>query len=168
MFLLNRIFRSSLLSGGLFLAFFCPSMLRAEAEVLSEGDRIALLEQLDHIQKESDDRVEGLYRRAIQDYRVAIRSDDATMDLYLKCLEKVRYDDENRKTQEFREWKRRNKDDLNSSSMRMALRHQLSWLLLSIEAAKMDGDLSEMGQRAMTHLDQIFKHAELLKDHRDI
>lgn len=168
MFLMNRTILTSLLSGGVFLALSCPSMLHAEAAALSEADRIALIEQLELIEKESDERVDGLYRRAIQDYRSAIRSDDATMDLYLKCYEKVRYDDEQRKTQEFREWKRRNKDEINSPSMRMALRHQLSWLLLSIEAAKRDGDLTEMGQRATTHLDQIFKNAETLKNHRGI
>jgi len=144
------------------------SATRGEADELSGVDRVALIEKLKKIQKESDDRVGGLYRKAIQDYRSAIRSDDATMDLYLKCLEKVRFDDQKRKSQDFREWKRRNKDRLHSASMRMALRHQLSWLLLSIEAARREGDVSELGMRAVAHLDQIFKNAEKLKDHRDI
>ena len=140
----------------------------ADPSPLTEADRIALEEQLEKIQKRSDERVSGLYRRALQDYRSAIRSDDATMDLYLKCMEKVRFTDEKKKAVEFREWKRRNKERIKSPSMRMALRHQLSWLLLSIEAARREGDVSELSTRAMTHLDQIFKHAETLKDHRDI
>jgi len=140
----------------------------AEPQPLSGADRIALEEQLEKIQKASEARVGGLYRRAIHDYRSAIRSDDATMDLYLKCLEKVQYTDEKRKTQEFREWKRKNKDRLSSSSMRMALRHQLSWLLLSIEAAQLDGEVSELGVRAMTHLDQIFKNSDKLEEHRGV
>lgn len=155
----------------LFVAVACtalPTRSLAEAEPLSDSDRIALLEKLEKIEKASDDRVSGLYRRAIQDYKAAIRSDDATMDLYLKCYEKVRFDNEKKKTQEFREWKRSNKDRLNSGSMRMALRHQLSWLLLSIEAARREGDVSELGNRAMTHIDQIFSNAEKLKDHRNI
>ena len=118
---------------------------------MTEADRIALLERLEIIKKQSDDRVGGLYQKAIRAYRSAIQSDDKTMDLYLDCLEKVRYDDEKRKTQEFREWKRKNKDRLNSSSMREALRHQLSWLLLSIEAARLEGDVSELGERAIKH-----------------
>ena len=151
----------------LFCAVF-PQTSRAEAVGLSEADRIALLERLDVIKKQSDDRVSGLYRNAINAYRSAIASEDTTMDFYLNCLEKVRYEDQNRKSQEFREWKRKNKDKLNSSSMRMALRHQLSWLLLSIEAARMEGDVSELGGRAIKHLDQIFANAEKLKDHRAI
>jgi hypothetical protein len=150
---------------------FCavlPQTSRGEAVGLSEADRIALIERLEIIKKQSDDRVSGLYRNAINAYRSAIVSDDKTMDLYLNCLEKVRYEDQKRKSQEFREWKRKNKDKLNSSSMRMALRHQLSWLLLSIEAARMEGDVSELGDRAIKHLDQIFANAEKLKDHRSI
>ena len=135
---------------------------------MSDADRMALLERLEIIKKQSDDRVSGLYRNAINAYRNAIVSDDKTMDLYLDCLEKVKYDDEKKKTQEFREWKRKNKDKLNSSSMREALRHQLSWLLLSIEAARLEGDVSELGERAVKHLDQIFANAEKLKDHRAI
>lgn len=148
------------------VAMIIPQSLMADE--LSGSDRIALIEQLEKIQKQSDDRVSGLYRRAIQDYRAAIRSDDATMDLYLKCFEKVNFEDQQRKSQEFREWKRKNKDRLHSASMRMALRHQLSWLLLSIEAAQRDGDVSDLGARAITHLDQIFKNAEKLKEHRAI
>ncbi|BDS05449.1 hypothetical protein NT6N_04890 [Oceaniferula spumae] len=140
----------------------------AQPETLSAADRIALEEQLEKIQQQSEERVGGLYRRAIQDYRAAIQSDSATMELYLKCYEKVRFTDEKRKSQDFREWKRKNKDKLNSPSMRMALRHQLSWLLLSIEAAQRDGEISELGLRAMTHLDQIFKNAETLQEHRGI
>ena len=140
----------------------------AEPQVLSEADRIALEEELEKIQQQSKDRVSGLFRRALQDYRNAIVSDDATMNLYLKCVEKVRFEDEKRKSQEFREWKRKNKERLSSSSMRMALRHQLAWLLLSIEAAHKEGDLSEMGTRAITHLDRIIRNAKILKDHRSI
>ena len=147
---------------------FSPLSTHADAGLLSEADRIALTEQLEKIQQRSKDRVGGLYKRAIRDYRSAIKSDDATMALYMTCLEKVQFTDEKRKSQDFRDWKRRNKEKLSSSSMRMALRHQLAWLLLSIEAARREGDVSELGNRAISHLDQIFKNAEVLKDHRSI
>jgi len=137
---------------------------------LSDADRVALIEQLEKIQKRSDDRVSGLYRRAVSDFRSAIQSDDATMKLYLKCFEQVRYIDAHRKSQDFRDWKRneRNKEMMQSSSMRMALRLQLSWLLLSIEAAEKEGDTSELGKRAVEHLDKIFNNAEKLKTHRSV
>jgi len=156
--------------GRIYIFMVCGfiSNLSAEAAVLTEADRIALEARLERIQKRSNERVGGLFKRAVQDYRSAIQSDDASMALYLKCYEKIRFTDEKRKSSEFREWKRRNKERLSSASMRMALRHQLAWLLLSIEAARRDGDISEMGKRAIEHLDQIMKNAEVLKEHRSI
>ncbi len=62
------------------LNLFCPVGIHATPGALSEADRIALTEQLEKIQQRSKDRVGGLYQRAIQDYRRAIQSDDATMD----------------------------------------------------------------------------------------
>lgn len=150
------------------LAVWMPLAVNADPQQLSEPDRIAVEEKLEKIQKQSEDRVGGLYARAVQDYRAAIQSDAATMEMYLKCVEKVEFIDQKKKASEFREWKRRNKDRLSSGSFRKALRHQLSWLLLSIEAAKRDGDLSEMGTRAIGHLNQIFQNAEELKPHRGV
>lgn len=135
---------------------------------LSEADRIALEEKLEEMQKRSKERLEGLFRRAVSDFRSAIRSDNATMDLYQKCVEKVMFTDEKRKASEFRDWRRKNKEQLNSKAMRMALRYQLSWLLLGIEAAERNGDVSELGKFAIEHLDQVFNNAGLLKEHRSI
>jgi len=138
-----------------------------KANALTESDRIALAEKLEKIQKRSNDRVEGLYRRALSDYRSAVESNDRTMQLYLKCVEQVRFKDEKKKGQDFREWKRKNKEKHQSESFRRALRHQLAWLLLSIEAAhKGEDHIQEMGKRALTHLDQILGNAEKLRGHQ--
>jgi hypothetical protein len=163
-------FLSRLLALNFFFVLVLSTSVRGQGEDLSEADRVSLISELERIQKQSDDRVSGLYQRAVKDFRSAIRSDEATMDLYLKCFEKVRYIDLHRKSQDFRDWKRneRNKEMIQSSSMKMALRLQLSWLLLSIEAARMDGDTSELGKRAVDHLDKIFANAKTLKAHRNI
>jgi len=168
---MNLINSIHLLSRKLSLTATClvvslPLVGNTEPEALSEPDRIAVHEQLEKIQKRSDERVSGLYLRAVRDYRAAIQSDTATMELYLKCIEKVQFTDQHKKAAEFREWKKKNKETNGSGAYRMALRHQLSWLLLSIEAAQRDGDLSEMGTRAINHLDNIFENAQVLEPHR--
>ncbi len=149
---------------------WCLAAQKTEVSELTDADRVALIEKLEKIQERSDARVSGLYRRAVSDFRSAIRSDDATMKLYLKCLEQVDYIEAKRDSQAFREWKRneRNKEMISSSSMRMALRLQLSWLLLSIEAAEKDGDTAELGRRAVEHLDKIFANASKLKSRRNV
>lgn len=152
----------------IFTGLVCLVPLRTQADPakLTEADRIALTEQLENLENNSKKRVGGLFKNAVKDFRSAIRSDDATMALYLKCYEKVNFLNEKRKASDFREWKRRNKEEIKSPAMRMALRHQLSWLLLSIEAAKREGDVSDLGNRASEHLDQIFRNAAVLQEYR--
>lgn len=144
------------------------SCLIAAPEVLTDKDREDFSEKLEAIKNRSDSRVGGIQRNAIKDYRAAIKSDTETMKLYLKCYEKVLYIDQGRKTGDFREWKRRNKERLNSKSLRMALRYQLAWLLLSIEASHKQDDLSDFSARAVKHLGHVFENADTLKDHRSM
>lgn len=134
---------------------------------LNDSDRKAILEQLEKIEQTSNDRVTGLYLRAIRDYRSAMLSETAVMDLYLNCYEKVNFEDKNLKASAFREWKKKNKDRLGEASFRTALKHQLAWLLLSIETASKEPELTEMGERAVKHLNTIFAHADQIKgNHR--
>lgn len=140
----------------------------AKKNELSDGDRIAIMEKLEKIQEFSNERVSGLYSRAIKDYRAAISSDTETMKLYLLCCEKINFKDKHKKSSEFREWKKKNDDKLDSTAFRMALRLQLSWLLLSIETASQDGDVTEMGGRAIGHINTIFENAKTLKGQEQI
>ncbi|MDC0088037.1 hypothetical protein OAI07_00685 [Akkermansiaceae bacterium] len=137
-------------------------------EELSDADRIAILTDLEKIEEASNSRVDGLYRRAIADYRSAISSDAETFKLYLNCYEKVNFTEKHLKSSDFREWKKKNEDKLKSSSFRMALRQQLAWLLISIETASKGGDVTEMGNRAVSHLNTIFENAEAIKGHQQI
>ncbi|MGJ8677815.1 MAG: hypothetical protein ACSHX0_09880 [Akkermansiaceae bacterium] len=166
MVIIPNIFRAFLCST-VFLTTFVSSGQADELELL-DVDRIALLEKLEKLQEASNLRISGLYKRAIQDYRSAVQSDTKTMDLYLRCVERVRFEEKYRSAAEFREWKRNKDDELGSKSFRMALRHQLLWLLLSIEAASNDGDVSEMGVKAVNHLNQIFDNARVLMENHSI
>lgn len=153
------------------VAFTLSSLLglvSAQEQQLSDADRVAILEKLEEIEGVSNDRVSGLYLRAISSYRAAIQSDTETMKLYLSCYEKVNFTDKNLKTLNFREWKKKNDERLGSKSFRLALRYQLAWLLLSIETASKDGDVTEMGNQAVSHLNQVFENAEGLKEHNRI
>ncbi len=140
----------------------------AEPLTLAEGERAKVMKRLDVIEGVSNDRISGLYKRALQDYRAAVNSDSDTMELYLKCIEKVNFEDKHRKSSDFREWKDRNKEELRSGSLRVALRHQLIWLMLSIEAASSDGNITDMADKAMAHIDNVFEHADQLTEHQNV
>jgi hypothetical protein len=132
----------------------------AEPEKLSALDAQLLLERLKELREGSDQRIGERFKVAHSAFRSAIQTDGAAHDLYLKCVEKVQFEDEKRKSQDFRDWKRRHKDRTDSPAFRRALRHQLNWLLLTIEAASEPGKRNELWPKAMERIDLIFKDAD--------
>lgn len=133
------------------------------AQALKDADREALLEQLDRIRDAAEAKVDARFRVAVAAYRSALASETATMELYLKCVEKVQFEDQHRKSQDFREWKRRHAEEMSSPARKAALRHQLNWLLLSLEAASAKGNIASLRPRVESALEAIFSDAEKLK-----
>lgn len=132
-------------------------------EKLSEVDRDLLLERLKEIQETSDTTVKSRFGIAMAAFKEGVASDTAAHDLYLKCVEKVRFQDEAKKTNEFREWKRRHKDRTDSAGFRRALRHQLNWIVITLEAAQNEDNLGAMGPRGTAVIEAILKDADVLK-----
>lgn len=131
-------------------------LVKAEPALLTEGDRQALIEKLKSLQEGAGGRAEKRAGTALAAFRAAVSSDDKTHDLYLNCVEKVRFEDEKKSGQDFRDWKRRHKEREDSPEFRRALRHQLVWLLLAMEAqgASKD-DADALGKKAVTTIDAI-------------
>lgn len=172
-FLLHLSLRSVCQKAPLGAFFFSGLLVSVQAQgngelALSDSDRMALIEKIEKIEKASSDRVTGLYLTAINSYRGAVRSDAETMKLYLNCYEKINFEEKNLKSSDFRDWKKKNEEKLGSGSFRMALRLQLAWLLLSIETASRDGDVTEMGPKAVAHLNTIFENAKFLEGNQKV
>jgi hypothetical protein len=130
------------------------------ADPLSEADREALIEQLDNLRDNAKEKAMGRIGTAAAAFRAAMASDEAAVDLYLKCVEKVDFEDRKRSAQEFREWKRRQSDRLKEDGLGRCLRHQLRWLVLTLEAAEAEGDFSKLAPRAAEAMDSIFGNPE--------
>lgn len=133
------------------------------AQALSNADRAALLGNLDKMREEAESVLDGRYRLAVSAYRNALSSEDATMDLYLKCYEKVNFEDQKKKAMDFREWKRTEGEKMADPAFRTALRHQLRWLILSLQAASLNPDRAKLSADAMQAVDAIFADARSLK-----
>jgi len=136
--------------------------LDASADKLSDVDVQLLMDRLKALKEGEKGRSGSRMGTAKTAFDAAIRSDDAAHELYLMCVEKVRFEDEKLSSQAFREWKRRHKDRDGSPEFRRALRHQLNWLTLTLEAAE-GKDRGELGPKAMERLDAIMNDAEELK-----
>ena len=129
---------------------------------LSELDRELLLEKLKEIQDNSDNTVKGRYGVALAAFKKARESSAAAHELYLNCIEKVRFEDQLRKASEFRDWKKRHKDRNDTPAFRLALQHQLNWLVLTLEAAQVE-DISTLSSRGISVLEAVIRDAEDLK-----
>lgn len=152
------------------LLIACSGLLfqAAHAEKLSDADRETLLENLEKLEAASDSKVDARFRLAIIAYRNAVGSDTAAMELYLNCVEKVHFTELHKPLADFREWKRQGAEKLADPGLRLALRLQLRWLILTLEAASSKPDRPKLTTDAQETLDSIFGEAKKLKDQQGV
>jgi len=146
---------------------FLTALLPAEEKNLTEVDRQLLLERLEEIRNTSDSTVKGRVQVALAAFRKGRASDSAAHDLYLNCVEKIRFEDKLRKTSEFRDWKLRHRERTDTPAFRLALRHQLDWLALTLEATQAKAE-TNFASRATSVVDSILQDAEKLKGQQEI
>ena len=139
------------------LAAIIAAPLAAHADPLSQADKQALIEKLDTLRDNVKQKALSRMSTAITAYRAGMASDEAALELYLKCVEKTDFEDQGRSSQDFREWKRRQGDRLDNAGFKAALRHQLRWLLLTLEAAEKPEKIADLAPRASEALTGIFE-----------
>jgi hypothetical protein len=144
------------------LAISALALSSARADQLTDADREALLENLEKLRSDAYSRQDGKFRVALAAYRAAMVDDAQAMELYLKCIEKVNYSDNDRKSQDFREWKRKEAEQLADPALRSALRYQLSWLVLTLQAAADEPNLPKLRAEAESLIESIFRNAQSL------
>jgi hypothetical protein len=152
------------------LVCFTCAICNLQAEQLKEADRETLLDNLEKIQKAAKEKGDSRFLSAITAFRNAIGSDSAAFDLYLNCIERVEFIEKYKEPVEFREWKRKESEPngkLDKPGLRLALRHQLRWLMLTLEAASPGADRDKLAVDAIEILDAIFREPAKLKKSRD-
>lgn len=154
---------------GLCLFFSLASgQLSAEPAILSDSDREKLQDELDKVLNVAKTTSEKRFARAMSAFRSAISSDSAAYELYLDCYERVNFIDQQKSSQDFREWKRKHNDRDDLSEFKRVLRHQLNWLLLSIEASAQPEDIYQFSEKAMKKIDTIMSELEKLKSQQRV
>lgn len=140
------------------------SLNSARAEILTDADRETLLENLEKLRESANSKVDAKFRVALAAFREAIASDDAAISLYLNCMEKVNFEDQQKKSADFREWKRNEADKLADPGLRLALRQQLRWLVLTLQAASEKADRAKLAVEAQEIVDSISRDPAKLKN----
>ncbi len=138
------------------------------AETLSSADREALLESLSKLRESAETKVDAKFRIALAAYRAAMSSDDAAIELYLNCMERVNFDEEKKKASDFRDWKRKEADKLSDPALRVALRYQLRWLVLTMQAFPEKADRAKLALEAQQAVDAIFNEAQNFSGQEDL
>ena len=133
------------------------------AESLSDADREALLDNLEKLKENVESKTDGRIRTALTAFRSAMGSDDAAKELYLNCTKRVNFEEQQRKSQDFREWERRESERIGDPGFAGALRLQLRWLVLTLEASPEKADRTKLLGEAQQIVDGIFSNAEKLK-----
>lgn len=151
----------------------CTLTLTTHADTLSETDREALTEQLDFMIHRGKEAMTQRQSAAYQAYRAAMSSDSDALAFYLKCYEKVNFTDNGKSYSDFRNWKSsdKNKERFSDSGFRCALRHQLNWLTLTIEAAQLEQQekpVAALASKAKAAIDNIYADAKTLDGFEDL
>lgn len=136
------------------------------ATPLEPDDIEALIDRLQALKNETSERAKNRLSLAVADFQAAMSTEDGVTELYLKCVEKLDFSD--RKSQEFREWKRKHEEQLKKESFRLALRCQLQWLLLCLHADQKQADRFELAPQLSEILNHIFRNAESIRGQRDL
>lgn len=134
------------------------------ADPLSSADREALLESLEKLRDNANAKVDARFRLAIAAYKEAMTSEETAIEFYLKCIEKVNFEDQQKKNSDFREWKKKEEDRLKDQGFRLALRYQLRWLILTLMASSEKTKLSDIIPEGQEVVDSIFRDASRLGD----
>lgn len=130
---------------------------------LSDADRESLLENLEQLQAESESSSNSKVGIALTAFRNALASDQAAIELYLNCLEKVNFVDQDKSGVDFAKWKRNEGEKLSEPGLKLALRHQLRWLILTLQASSEKADRDQLAAEAQEIVDSIFRDPDKLE-----
>ena len=141
----------------------------SHAQELTDTEREQLNKRLQKIINKSEKTLAGRQAAAYRAYKNGLSSNTAAFELYLNCIEKVNFTDQGKKNSDFRDWKRKNKDKHSDQGFRLALRHQLNWLVLTIDAARSENeDYSDFSSKALSAIDSILDDGKALEKHNNI
>ncbi len=150
----------------LLCSFFAVPLLQAEP--LTQADMEELRARLKTIQEGAMAHQDSRFKGAADDFRNALKDEDAALDLYLKCVELVDFTEQQKKGQDFRDWKRENEARLKNPQFRQALRFQLNWLVLTMRAAARPSEIHNLSPEALDALRAVFANAKDIAAQRDL
>jgi hypothetical protein len=135
---------------------------------LSDADREAMLKKIKTIQDQAESAVDKKYRTAMSALSSAMNNENAAFELYLKCEELMNFEKKNKKAVDFRDWKKNNDEKFSDASFRLALKYQIRWTALSLQASSKNADREKLAIEASKIIDAIVDDAEKLAPYQSV
>lgn len=149
-----------------FLLF--PAGGQVSEKPLTAVDQQLLLQRLAEIRSGAKNQIDDRNAAAIAAFRAGAESEAAAVELYVKCVEKISFQDEAKKASEFRDWKKRFRDRKDTPEFRRALRHQLRWLLLAMEMGKGEKAKEDIANDAVVAMKSVLADHDRLEGARPV
>jgi hypothetical protein len=131
---MKKLLCSLLAVPGLLLAQETLPPPAAPVPKLTDEQMASIMKQLDQIESQITKNRGDSLGTALAKFRAAMNSDKDALDLYLACYKLENFDRKDLKQTDFQEWKDRNEERLKDQEFLTALRLQLEYLVLSIQA----------------------------------
>lgn len=130
---------------------------------LSSDELAKLLESLDDLEKKAVNSNIKTQGNAISTFLKASQSERETFELYLECYGQVEFDEKKKKTGDKRDALRKIRDQ-STNEFKRALKHQLYWLVQSMQAARIPGSRLTQGKKLVEGLELIVADVDKLSD----
>lgn len=108
------------------------------AVVLTPEQLLNITKQLEQIEQQINKNRGDALNTALTQFRSAMASDKSAIDLYQNCIKLVNFERKDLKGSDFQTWKDRNENQLKDPDFAAAIRLQLEYLVLSLQAQQTD------------------------------
>lgn len=153
------------LSHILLLASLAYPSIAQEQETITDQQKTEVLEDLKNIVDSSNSKRMRLIKAGIAAIGPAAENENEAMALFERCHKKTEFDDKNKKDKDWREWKAKNKDGLNSPVNKRLLKYQARWAMITLKAAMEPEDTynpEKYAPQAIALLSEIMQDAKVI------
>lgn len=137
-------------------------------KTMTEDQKVQVMELLKTLQNANMSRKMKVIAEGISALTPAASNESEAMALFERCYKKKEFDDnENKKDKDWREWKTKNKEKLNSAANKRALRYQVRWALVTLKAAmepEETYDPAKYAPQAIAILSEVMRDTKVLEE----
>lgn len=147
------------------IAMTAAGFAQEDPVTMTDKQKEEFIESLKILQDSNANQKLRLIRAGIAALSPAAANENEAMNLFERCYKKQEFEDKERKDKEWREWKTQNKETMGSAVNKRALRYQIRWALITLQAAMEPEDTydpTKYAPQAIALLTEILKDTKVL------